>query len=278
MSSEASTSRQRLRRTVPFGLRVGLRRLPAAAAWLLSARPIRGAAAEFPHVAAARATPLLRQSTAYAPELQAAKEHNVRRAAELLDGVVVPPGGELSWHRIVGPPVRARGFVPGPELHEGALALGGGGGACQAANLVFWLAIHAGQEVVERHRHGLDLFPDEDRTAPFGCGATVFYPTRDLRIRNPLDQPLLLRLWVSDGHLRGEARLGRDPGWTWTIEEAGHRFARRADGVWRTNRLLRRAVAADGRTHTHILCDNQARVTYSVPEDWLATDATSERP
>jgi len=261
-----------VRRMIPFPVRVGLRRAPAVARHLVGRRVVRTEdRSAWAHLQCARSTPLRRQSTAYAEPVQLAKEHNVRRAVELVDGVVVAPGAVFSWHDTVGPPLRLRGFVPGPELHEGELSLGPGGGLCQVANLVFWLGLHSGMEVVERHRHGLDLFPDEDRTAPFGCGATVFYPHRDLRLVNPLEQPVLIALRVGGGRLHGEARLARDPGVCWEVVQTRHRFVRRDGKVWRENRVARRRVAA-GVVAVEPLLENRAQVVYPVPESWLEPD------
>lgn len=254
----------RLRARIPFGLRVGLRRLPATLRWLAQPRPVRGRLVDHPHVQAERRSPLRRQGTEYEPSVQAAKEHNVRRAAQLLDGLLIPAGGRVSWHAVIGPPVRARGFVPGPELHEDALAMGGGGGLCQVANLLAWLAVHSGLDLVERHRHGLDLFPDSQRTVPFGLGATVFFPHRDLVLRNPFDQPVLLSLSVVDGWLEGQLRFVQDPGLSFTVVETHHAFRRRPDGVWRENRLSRRSARG-----TEFLWENRARCAYPVPAEDL---------
>jgi vancomycin resistance protein VanW len=82
--------------------------------------------------------------------------------------------------------------LPALEFRDGETVTAVGGGLCQLANLLVLLGIEAGMEILERHRHSLDLFPDADRTAPFGCGATVFYNYVDLRLRNVMDFPLLL--------------------------------------------------------------------------------------
>ncbi len=264
--STDSESTSLLRQVLPFGLRVGLRRLPHAMRWLARRPPVQRALdpREWSHVQCARSSPLRRQSTAYDQDMQRAKEHNVHRAAALLDGVVIPAGGTLSWHAVVGPPVRARGFLPGPELHEGVMARGGGGGACQVSNLVLWLGVHAGLDIVERHRHGLDLFPDDDRDVPFGLGATVFYPHRDLVLRNPHPWPVSLRLWVEDLRLHGEARCIRDPGVRWEVEEAGHRFVQVDDANYRENRIIRHELRGGRRVGSAPLMDNRARVAYPL--------------
>ncbi len=181
-----------------------------------------------------------------------------------MDGVVIDPGQSLSWHAVIGPPIRARGFVPGPELHADRLAQGGGGGLCQVANLAAWLAVHAGLELPVRHRHGLDLFPDEARTVPFGLGATVFFPTRDLVMKNPHEVPLRLGFGVEDGFLLGELRFTEPLDERFVVEERDAGFERIDGVVYRFNRLVR--VSAHGE---ELLWSTRARVAYSVSEELL---------
>ena len=193
-----------------------------------------------------------------------AKEQNVARAVELLDGLTLAPGALFSWHRQVGPPLRVRGFAPGPELHDERMESGEGGGLCQVANLLFYLAVHAGLELTERHRHALDLFPDDSRTVPFGCGATVFFPKKDLRFINTSGVSLTLRLFLHDGALTGELRSARALPFRCELIERDHRFEQRDGGTWRHNRLFRRWRYDDGTSRDEWLADHDARVAYSL--------------
>ncbi|MFT4624119.1 MAG: vancomycin resistance protein VanW [Myxococcota bacterium] len=265
-----------LRNLLPVEVRIAARRAPAVARHYLGRSPaLPRVSRRWQHVQCARSSPLRRPGTLYAADLQAAKEANVRRAAELLHGTVLGPGAEFSWHAQVGPPLRHRGFRAGPELHEGQLARGVGGGACQVANLVFWLALHAGLDVIERHRHDLDLFPDSQRSVPFGCGATVFHPNRDLRFANPRPQAARIHLVVQDGRLRGEIQLEAPPRHQWRIVETWHRFVLRDGEVWRENRLDR--VRTDRPEEPHLIAVNRARVAYSVPAAALTPLSPEER-
>ncbi|MCB9668982.1 MAG: VanW family protein [Alphaproteobacteria bacterium] len=259
---------RKAREVVPFAVRSGVFRLPHVLRWLRDrggperAEPVGVVVCE-------RSSPMRRPGTTYAEALQAAKEANVARVARALHGVRVPPGGVLSWHATIGPPLRFRGFAPGPELHDGVLATGAGGGACQVANLLFWLGAHAGMEVVERHRHGLDLFPDDRRDVPFGCGATVFYPHSDLVLANPHGTGLRFA-FVRDGADIVGRVLAEDPlPRTYRLEERDHRFFRRDGEVWRANAIHRVATDASGATTDTLLVDNLARVTYPVPSERL---------
>ena len=108
-------------------------------------------------------------------------------AAARLDGLTLKPGETLSFWRAVGRPTRRRGYVEGMILRNGRVASGVGGGLCQMTNLLYWMTLHTPLTVTERWRHGYDVFPDSNRTQPFGSGATCAYPHRDLMIRNDTD-------------------------------------------------------------------------------------------
>jgi vancomycin resistance protein VanW len=69
------------------------------------------------------------------------------------------------------------------ELYFGEARLGIGGGLCQIANLLKWLAIHSPLTVTERHHHSFEPFLDDRRVLPFGSGATIFYNYGDFQVK-----------------------------------------------------------------------------------------------
>ena len=73
------------------------------------------------------------------------------------------------------------------------------------SNSFYWVAVRAGMRIVERHRHGLDLFPDQERTVPFGCGATVVSNYADFRFENPFAESVLMRARVDRNPLASAA-------------------------------------------------------------------------
>jgi vancomycin resistance protein VanW len=259
---------------IPFPLRVELARLRRLPSWWLelptmarSHLPLTEQNA-FGYLLACHTSPLERAPGTIPPHLQQGKEHNVALAAQRLDGVCLRPNVIFSYHHLVGRPSRLRGFRPGLELHEGKPTGGVGGGCCQISNTLYLLALRGGMKIVERHRHGLDLFPDHDRKVPFGCGATVFYNYADFRFENPLPLAVLLRLRIADRHLVGELWTTEDPGWTVEIYEVGHRFYREGDHWMRENHVWRRFRREDGT----LLLDqevahNRGRVLYEPPGD-----------
>jgi vancomycin resistance protein VanW len=265
---------------IPFRLRLGLAQLRRLPRWIAERRSVarrRASSSElaaFGWLLASHASPLERVPGSLPAELQRGKETNVRLAAAALDGLVVAPNQVFSHHHAIGRPSRRRGYRMGLELRDGEPSAGIGGGLCQVSNTFHWVALRAGMRIVERHRHGQDLFPDHARTVPFGCGATVAYNTADLRFENPFPDPVLMRARIEEGVFVGELRTTRDPGVRVEVTETGHRFFRE-DGAWmRENRLRRQIVTADG----DLLVDeevahNRCRVRYEPTEEQLRSGA-----
>ena len=235
-----------LKKFIPARLRIWLVRLVrwpgAARAWKHCSRE-RGGIEQFSVILSEHKTPLQRDSTvsgdACGARLQQGKVQNLRVASAKLNQVVVHPGETFSYHALVGWPGRWRGFRPGLELRGGELKEGIGGGCCALSNLLYLIAIRAGLQIKERHRHGLNMFPDHGRTVPFGCGATVFFPYADLKFFNPFPNPVLLEVTIDDNYLIGRVLTSKEPGFRFSIEERDHRFEKRGEKWFRENRIVR---------------------------------------
>lgn len=128
---------------------------------------------------------------------------NIGLGASRLDGVVLHPGQILSFWKLVGRPSVSSGFALGRAIREDALHGETGGGLCQVSGLAYELGLRAGLEVLERHPHSRDLYAEEDRFTLLGLDATVVWPWKDLRLRNPHGVPVCLRFEAGDGWLEG---------------------------------------------------------------------------
>jgi len=143
--------------------------------------------------------------------LQHNKVPNRKIAANKLNKRIVRPGETFSFWRFLGKPTKRKGYVDGMMLHYGQLKTGVGGGVCQLSNLIYWMTLHTPLTVTERHRHSYDVFPDSNRTQPFGSGATGAYNYLDLQIKNETNHPYQLVVYLTATHLVGEWRSDVPP-------------------------------------------------------------------
>lgn len=200
------------------------------------------------------------------PQLQENKILNLRIACPTIDGILIRPGQIFSFWRQVGEATTEKGYVEGMQLSRGEVVSGVGGGLCQLANLLYWMALHTPLEVTERHHHSFDPFPDENRVLPFGSGAGVFYNYIDLRFFNPTDHTFQIRVWMTDDHLKGAIFSDRETPYTYHIVEKNHRFAQVGDKTFRENEIWREVI--DRRTGNNIgdvmLVKNHSEVKYEL--------------
>lgn len=119
--------------------------------------------------------------------------HNVALAASKFHGVLIPPGEEISFNRIVGDISAATGYQAAYIIKNGRTVLGDGGGVCQVSSTLFRAALNSGLPIVERHAHAYRVHYYEDGGFKAGLDATVFSPSVDLRIKNDTPAHILIQ-------------------------------------------------------------------------------------
>jgi len=172
--------------------------------------------------------------------LQHNKITNLRIAIPHINGIIIKPGETFSYWKLIGKPTKRKGYLKGMVLKNGSYEAGIGGGLCQLSNLIYWMAIHTPLTVVERHRHGYDVFPDANRTQPFGSGATCFYNYVDLMIKNETSQPFQLLLEVTESELKGVWKSSMPPDYRYEVYEKDHLIQSAYGRYTRHNRIFRR--------------------------------------
>jgi len=195
-----------------------------------------------PYIAASHQTPLLRKLRNVDMQLQYNKIINLSIAVKRLNGIVLRPGETFSYWKLIGNPTRSKGYKEGMILFYGGFTSGTGGGLCQLSNLIYWMTIHTPLKVIERHRHSYDVFPDSNRTQPFGSGATCVYNYRDLQIYNDTPLTYQLHLFLTAEELCGEWRSTEDQKNRYEIYEKKHRITHEYWGGYVRHNLIYKKV------------------------------------
>jgi vancomycin resistance protein VanW len=167
---------------------------------------------------------LLRQLKDVEMWLQYNKITNLKLAISKIDGLLIRPHEVFSLWYLVGNPTKNRGFKLGMTLEDGQIGTGYGGGLCQLANLIYWMALHTPLTIKERWHHSYDVFPDVNRTLPFGSGATIAYNYIDLQLLNPTHSTFQIKLWLTDTELCGEVRSNLPSPYHYKIVERNHQM------------------------------------------------------
>lgn len=210
-------------------------------------------------------TPLIRNLKDVDMQYQYNKVINLILAVNKLDGILIMPGETFSYWRLIGKPTSRKGYVLGMVLNCGSYMMGIGGGLCQLSNLIYWMTLHTPLTVVERYRHSYDVFPDSNRTQPFGTGATCVYPYRDLMIRNDTDSVFQLHLNIGKSFLEGSWLCNSKPYYMYETIEKNHQFKGEYwGGFSRHNEIYRKryTIAGDFINEEYIT-ENHALMMYT---------------
>ncbi len=231
---------------------------------------------KFPHVIAKHQSLTKRKLRNVDMWMQSNKVRNLQLAIARLNGLVLHPGETLSLWRAVGRPSKRKGYLPGMVLINGEIRAGYGGGLCQLSNLIYWMTLHTELTVTERFRHQYDVFPDSNRTLPFGSGATIAYNYIDLQIRNDTDDDHYLCLDLTPTHLVGEWRCTVPAQYHYEFLEKNHCITQHSSGKYlRHNQIWRRKFnAEDVSAFEECVVENHAIMMYSP----LLPSATETRP
>lgn len=211
-------------------------------------------------------TPLIRKLQDVDMNLQYNKIINLQIASKRLNGVVIKPGETFSYWKLIGKPTFRKGYKEGLVLlGNGKFEAGVGGGLCQLSNLVYWMTLHTPLIVTERYRHSHDIFPDVNRTQPFGSGATCVYNYFDLQIFNNSNDIYQLVVYLTDDNLIGEWRCTKPAIYRYEVYEKNHSITTNFwGGYTRNNAIYRKIYNTNGELiKDEFVTENHAIMMYN---------------
>ncbi len=138
---------------------------------------------------------------------------NIHRAADTINGTIVPPGDTFSLNAALGQRTAAKGYVPAPQIgadleDEDAI----GGGVSQVSTTVFNATFFGCYQDVTHSVHSLYL-----SRYPMGREATLQYPSIDNQWKNDSASGVLIRAYYSSSSIT-VAYFGNKAGRSCTAE------------------------------------------------------------
>ncbi len=225
-----------------------------------------------PYKITGHATPFFRKLKDAQPWMLQNKIVNLSLARRRISGLVINPGETFSFWKSVGRPSRAKGYKDGMVLFYGQIETGPGGGLCQLSNLLFWLFLHSPLTVTQRYRHSFDVSPDDNRTQPFGTGATCVYNYIDLQCINKTPHPVQIMLTMTDTHLEGTLHSTIPSTCKYLVYEKEHCIRQQAwGGYTRHNRIYRKQFRDEQCIADEYLFANDAIMMYQPFLDHLTS-------
>ncbi len=123
-----------------------------------------------------------------------AKTTNVTNGANLINGITLYPGEELSFTEYVTPYTRDNGYEVGIAYSAGKSVESIGGGICQVSSTLYNAAIRAELEITQRQNHSMVV-----GYVPLATDATLAESSGiDLKIKNNYDFPIYIETYVTD--------------------------------------------------------------------------------
>ena len=122
---------------------------------------------------------------------------NIQRATELMNGIVLMPGDEVSVEKMTAPYTLDNGYVEGGAYENGQIVQSIGGGLCQVSSTLYNAILYAELEIVTRSAHSMMVnYVEPSRDAAIAEGV------KDLIFKNSYDYPVLIEGYInSSGQL-----------------------------------------------------------------------------
>ena len=129
---------------------------------------------------------------------------NLRIVCETLNGMILEPGETFSYNEALGQRTEEKGYKKAPAYSGQDLTDSLGGGICQGSSTLYYCALLADMQIVERVNHG---FPAS--YIDLGMDATVNWGAPDLKFTNTSDFPVKIQAELSGGYMKMKI-LGTD--------------------------------------------------------------------
>lgn len=125
------------------------------------------------------------------------RTNNLDLACKAIDGTILNPGDIFSFNEIVGERTAAKGYQAATVFVSGDSKPELGGGVCQVASTIYYSALLADLNIVERLEH---MFTVD--YVPMGMDATIYWGSNvDFKFENSTSYPIRVDASVSDGYV-----------------------------------------------------------------------------
>ncbi|MBE6754037.1 MAG: hypothetical protein E7559_06795 [Ruminococcaceae bacterium] len=141
--------------------------------------------------------------SSYSSEFNAgnkARSSNVALSGDYINGTILQPGEVFSFNDVVGERTPGRGFSKATVYSSEGTDEDYGGGICQTSSTLFYAAMKANLEKVERtnHMYTVSYLFDKGKQV-FGNDATVNWGYTDMKFANNKEYPIKIEVIVKSG-------------------------------------------------------------------------------
>ncbi len=121
---------------------------------------------------------------------------NIEVATSKVDDLLLMPGNEFSYEKVVGPVTSENGYTYAPIISNGKLVQGIGGGVCQVSSTIYNAQLKSGILPTERRNHSKSV-----NYVPKGLDATLATGSIDYKFVNTYDYPIVINAYNENGKI-----------------------------------------------------------------------------
>lgn len=125
------------------------------------------------------------------------RTNNIRLASNKINGVVVLPGEEFSYNKVVGKRTAQAGFKPAAAYSGGKVVQELGGGICQVSSTLYNTVLRANLAIVKRSNHRFAT-----GYCPLSTDATVSWGGPEFIFKNSRKYPIKIVSTVNGGRIK----------------------------------------------------------------------------
>lgn len=122
---------------------------------------------------------------------------NIKLASKAINGIILNPGEQFSFNKVVGERTASRGYKPAHVIVNGEFSEGIGGGICQVSSTLYNSVDEANIKIVARRSHSKEV-----TYVPPGRDATVSWGGPDFKFKNNLNKPITIKIAIRGGTLQ----------------------------------------------------------------------------
>lgn len=129
------------------------------------------------------------------------RDYNIQNAISKLALIKLEPQQEFSFLDSIGEISKQTGFLDSLVITQQGFDSQAGGGVCQVSSTLYYAALNAGFDILERYNHSKAI-SYYAQVFDYGLDATIYPGQKDLRFKNPFDFPVFLFSYYFDSTMQ----------------------------------------------------------------------------
>lgn len=121
---------------------------------------------------------------------------NLKLSCQAVNGLILYPGDVFDYNKTLGKRTEEKGYKPAASYVGGETVDTVGGGICQTSSSIYYCALLADLQIVQRHNHAYI-----SSYMPFGMDATVDWNGPNFRFKNNTNYPIKIEAKASGGNV-----------------------------------------------------------------------------